>query len=87
MSHATLALLLLFSISTAADQLRYDSARDWREWQLPLGAIEILPNGSLQPVRVKKTSTPPATPTTSAAASAAPDPTPATHDKSSMATR
>ena len=28
MSHATLALLLLFSISTAADQLRYDSARD-----------------------------------------------------------
>tara|TARA_A100001037_G_scaffold131322_2_gene119127 strand:+ start:115 stop:2445 length:2331 start_codon:yes stop_codon:yes gene_type:complete len=54
MSHATLALLLLFSISTAADQLRYDSARDWREWQLPLGAIEILPNGSLQPVRIKK---------------------------------
>ena len=28
MSHATLALLLLFSISTAANQLRYDSARD-----------------------------------------------------------
>ena len=52
MSHAILALLLLFSISTAADQLRYDSARDWREWQLPLGAIEILPNGSLQPVRI-----------------------------------
>jgi hypothetical protein len=28
MSHVTLALLLLFSISTAANQLRYDSARD-----------------------------------------------------------
>ena len=54
MSHATLALLLLFSSSTAADQLRYDSARDWRAWRLPLGAIEILTTGSLKPVRIRK---------------------------------
>ena len=37
-----------------ADQLRFSSARQWSDWQLPLGAVEVAPNGSIQPVRVTK---------------------------------
>ncbi len=50
------AVLLFLCLVTAADadQLRFSSARDWRDWQLPLGAVEVAPNGSIQPVRVTK---------------------------------
>ncbi len=50
------AVLLFFFLVTAADadQLRFSSARQWSDWQLPLGAVEIAPNGSIQPVRVTK---------------------------------
>ena len=54
MPYAALALLLLVSVAIQAEQLRYDSASDWRVWRLPLGAIEILTTGSLQPVRIRK---------------------------------
>jgi hypothetical protein len=37
-----------------ADQLLFDAARDWQEWQLPRGAVEITADGSLRPVRVRK---------------------------------
>jgi hypothetical protein len=49
-----LALLVLSATDVSADQLRYSSARDWREWQLPRGAVEVMPNGSIQPVRIEK---------------------------------
>ena len=48
-------LLFLFLVAAAdADQLRFSSARQWSDWQLPLGAVEIAATGSIQPVRVAK---------------------------------
>ena len=49
-------VLLFFCLVAAAeaDQLRFSSARQWSDWQLPLGAVEVGPNGSIQPVRVTK---------------------------------
>ncbi len=49
-----LSLLGIGSIGTDAEQLRFSSARDWQEWQLPLGAVELTPSGSIQPVRIQK---------------------------------
>ena len=50
------AILLFLCLVAAADadQLRFSSARDWRDWRLPLGAVEVAPNGSIQPLRVTK---------------------------------
>ena len=50
----TSVLLVLLACNASADQLRFASVRDWRDWQLPLGAVEVAPNGSIQPVRVTK---------------------------------
>ena len=49
-------VLLFFCLVAAAeaDQLRFSSAHQWSDWQLPLGAVEVGPNGSIQPVRVTK---------------------------------
>ena len=48
-------LLFLCLVATAnADQLRFSSARQWSDWRLPLGAVKIAPNGSIQPLRVTK---------------------------------
>lgn len=49
-------VLLFFCLVAAAeaDQLRFSSARQWSDWQLPLGAVEVGPNGSIQPLRVTK---------------------------------
>ena len=50
------AVLLFLCLAAAADadQLRFSSARQWSDWQLPLGAVEVAPNGSIQPLRVTK---------------------------------
>ena len=48
-------LVLGSSYPLAADQIRYDSARDWRQWEnLPLGAVELTPSGTIQPTRIEK---------------------------------
>jgi hypothetical protein len=48
-------LLFLCLVAAAdADQLRFSSARQWSDWQLPLGAVEVAPNGSIQLLRVTK---------------------------------
>ena len=48
-------LLFLFLVAAAdADQLRFSSARDWRDWQVPVGAVKIAATGAIQPVRVAK---------------------------------
>ena len=48
-------LVLGSSYPLAADQLRYDSARDWRQWEnLPLGAVELTTRGVIQPIRIEK---------------------------------
>ncbi len=51
-----LAALILGSYPLAADQfqLRYDSARDWRQWHLPLGAVELTPSGMIQLTKIEK---------------------------------
>ena len=53
---ALVAVLVLGgSYPLAADQLRYDSVRDWRQWEdLPLGAVELTPSGLIQPTRIEK---------------------------------
>ena len=48
------ALLVLLAGSASADQLRFDSRRDWRDWQVPVGAVQIAASGAIQPVRVQK---------------------------------
>ena len=53
----TLAAVLILGsgYSLAADQLRYDSARDWRQWgDLPLGAVELTPSGEIQLTKIEK---------------------------------
>ena len=52
---ALVAVLVLGnSYPLTADQIRYDSARDWRQWNLPLGAVELTPSGLIQPTRIEK---------------------------------
>ena len=41
-----LALLLLHH-KLPAEQLRFDSASDWQQWQLPLGAVALTADGSI----------------------------------------
>jgi hypothetical protein len=47
-------LLVGFAQPAPAEELRYDSARDWRQWQLPLGAVELTPDGTIKPVAIHK---------------------------------
>ena len=47
-------LVLGSSYPLTADQIRYDSARDWRQWNLPLGAVELTPSGLIQPTLIEK---------------------------------
>lgn len=52
-----LAALLVWGSSypLTADQIRYDSARDWRQWEdLPLGAVELTPSGEIQLTKIEK---------------------------------
>ena len=54
---ALVALLILGGsqrLPLAADELRYDSVRDWRPWNLPLGAVELTAQGAIQPTRIEK---------------------------------
>ena len=46
--------LLCLPLLLSADQLRYDTARDWQQWQLPLGAVEVTPDGTVEPIRIRK---------------------------------
>ena len=38
----------------AGDELRFDSARDWRQWVLPGDAVEVSPIGVVRPVAVRR---------------------------------
>jgi len=51
---STVLLLLCLVAAADADQLRFASVRDWRDWQVPVGAVKIAPTGAIQPVRVQK---------------------------------
>ena len=46
--------LLALPLALSADQLRFDSAAAWRQWQLPLGAVELTSDGTIKPVEIRK---------------------------------
>lgn len=60
--HRRTGFYLLFSLTLSShfaarvdgDQIRYDSNSEWRQWQLPLGAVELDRSGTVRPVRVRK---------------------------------
>jgi hypothetical protein len=56
MSFKILSILLctLCALAAEAEQLRFSTPADWSTWDLPLGAVEVATNGSIQPVRVQK---------------------------------
>ena len=58
--HRPLHIALIASLTLAiasqlgADQIRYDSPRDWRQWELPLGAVDLTTLGVIQPTRIER---------------------------------
>ena len=50
---ASLLVLLVFRLAFA-DEIRFDSARDWATWSLPHGIVTATPDGRLQPVAVRR---------------------------------
>jgi hypothetical protein len=48
------AILFLEGRSLEADQLRYDSARDWGQWRLPLGAVDLTADGLIAPTQIRR---------------------------------
>ena len=49
---AVLALVAAGSLN--AEELRFDNATQWRQWTLPLGIVELTPQGVVRPVLVRK---------------------------------
>ena len=45
---------LLIPCALSADQVRFDTAREWQSWKVPTGAVEITPDGRLRPVESRK---------------------------------
>jgi len=45
---------LCLPLTLEADQLLFDSAPDWQKWNLPLGAVELTPEGIIHPAQVHK---------------------------------
>jgi hypothetical protein len=56
--HLRIALVFALSLFDTpqlnADQIRYDSARDWRQWELPLGAVDLSALGVIQPTQIER---------------------------------
>ena len=48
------SFLLFLPLASSGDQLRFDTAREWQQWQLPLGAVELTPDGTIKPVEIRK---------------------------------
>ncbi|MCY3665262.1 MAG: hypothetical protein OXH81_06365 [Gemmatimonadetes bacterium] len=38
------------------DELRFATAAQWHQWELPLGAVELTQEGSIRPVAVRRNS-------------------------------
>ena len=47
-------VLFCLPLALFADQLRFDTARDWRAWQLPFGAVELSLDGTIKPAQIRK---------------------------------
>ena len=46
--------LLWLSTVAGGEELRFDSAREWRQWRMPAKAVDLNPDGTVRPVRVRK---------------------------------
>ena len=49
-----IGLLPWLSAAATATELRFDTAQEWRQWQMPQRAINLSPDGIIRPVRVNK---------------------------------
>ncbi|PPR69549.1 MAG: hypothetical protein CFH02_00483 [Alphaproteobacteria bacterium MarineAlpha3_Bin1] len=47
-------LALAAAASLHAEELRFDNAAQWRQWTLPLGIVELTPQGVVRPLSVRK---------------------------------
>tara|TARA_Y100000758_G_scaffold290207_1_gene243558 strand:- start:469 stop:897 length:429 start_codon:yes stop_codon:yes gene_type:complete len=58
------ALVLIFTLVLSgtqrvnAEQMRYNTARDWRQWELPLGAVDLSASGVIKPTRIERRTDP-----------------------------
>jgi hypothetical protein len=43
-----------FPAAADAEEVRFDSAPEWRRWNLPLGAVAVGQDGTVRPVKVRK---------------------------------
>ena len=50
----SLALCGCTALGAYAEQMRFDTASEWRRWELPLGAVELTQDGTILPVRIRK---------------------------------
>ena len=47
-------VFIFLTHGAGGDQLRFDSAREWRQWQLPLDAVELTDEGIVRAATVGK---------------------------------
>lgn len=49
------AAAVILCDAASAEQLRFDSAAQWRQWDdIPIGVVDLTPGGIVQPVRIDK---------------------------------
>jgi len=49
-----LALITIWAGNSSADELRFDTAAQWRQWHLPGNAVEVTPSGTVRPVAARR---------------------------------
>ena len=45
---------ILIPCALSADQVRFDTAREWQAWKVPTGAVEVTTDGRIRPVESRK---------------------------------
>ena len=48
------AFVFIFTLSLYAEELRFDEASEWKEWSLPIGIVELTPEGVISVLPVRK---------------------------------
>jgi len=47
-------VVLGLSVAIAAEQIRFDTAEQWREWPLPMGIVQLDETGIVRSVEIRK---------------------------------
>ena len=47
-------VVLGLSVAIAAEQIRFDTAEQWREWPLPMGVVQLDETGIVRSVEIRK---------------------------------